>query len=107
MKIPCRGPRPKTDFLSSLSEGFTSPAGHVKVKPTLQLKYHPRIFAAGDIIDWDEQKQAVKYTAHAKVVAANVIAVLKEKQPNALYKGCYERTVIANGKVCGDASSCE
>jgi predicted carbohydrate-binding protein with CBM5 and CBM33 domain len=65
------------------------------------MKYHPRIFAAGDVIDWDEQKQAIKYVAHAKVVVDNVISVLKDRQPNALYKGCYEAIVIANGKVCG------
>ena len=99
-KIPCRGPRPNTDFLSTLGEDALSATGHIRVKPTLQVKYHPRIFAAGDVIDWDEQKRAIKYVAHAKIVVGNVMSVLRDRQPNALYRGCYEAIVIANGKVC-------
>lgn len=69
------------------------------VLPTLQVFHHPRILAAGDIIDWDEQKQLSKYHTHADVVVRNVIDILKERQPGGLYKGRYERIVISNGKV--------
>ncbi|KAF6743860.1 hypothetical protein DFP72DRAFT_931498 [Ephemerocybe angulata] len=99
---PCRGPRPNTDYLATLGDESIAATGHVKVIPTFQLSGHPRIFAAGDIVDWDEQKQAEKYGAHADVVVKNVLDVLRGRQPDALYRGCYESITIANGKSGGN-----
>lgn len=65
----------------------------------MQVRNYPRIFAAGDVIDWDEQKQVTKYYTHANVVARNVIELLAGKQPSALYHGAYELISITNGKV--------
>ncbi|KAF5334456.1 hypothetical protein D9611_014486 [Ephemerocybe angulata] len=100
--IPCRGPHPNTDYLAMLGDESIAATGHVKVIPTFQLSGHPRIFAAGDIVDWDEQKQAEKYGAHAGVVVKNVLDVLRGRQPDALYRGCYESITIANGKSGGN-----
>ena len=51
------------------------------------------------MIEWDEQKQVTKYSAHASVIARNVIATLNKQQPPALYPGTYEMISISNGKV--------
>lgn len=51
------------------------------------------------MIEWDEQKQVTKYSVHASIIARNVVAVLNEKQPPALYQGSYEMITITNGKV--------
>lgn len=51
------------------------------------------------MIEWDEQKQVAKYGNHASVIAANVVSVLKKKQPSALYHGAYELISISNGKA--------
>jgi NADH dehydrogenase FAD-containing subunit len=95
-QLKTTGPRPATGFLSSLPASLTS-TGHVK--PTLQLADHPRIFAAGDIIDWNEQKQAAKVDAHAGVVTANVLSIIGGKDATTQYKGSSELIVVTNGKV--------
>ena len=48
-----------------------------------------------------QQKQVAKYGDHASVIAANVVTLLKGKQPSALYRGAYELISISNGKVSG------
>lgn len=68
-----RGPRPNTDFISTLGPDTLTDRGTVKVQPTLQLLHYPTIYAAGDVIDWNEQKQAVKGYWHAAVVVANIL----------------------------------
>ncbi|KAH7927289.1 FAD/NAD(P)-binding domain-containing protein [Leucogyrophana mollusca] len=98
-----RGPRPNTDFINSLGSDSLNGRGYVKVKPTLQLLAHPDIFAAGDIIEWKEQKQAAKTHGHASVVVANVLAYLSGKPVTKPYKGSFEMMVITNGKSGGMA----
>ena len=100
-KVPTRGGRPNTSFIAtSLGADVLSPAGRVKVLPTLQLENHPRILAGGDIIEWKEQKQAAKYPAHAAVIAKNAFALLEKNQPKARYAGSPELIAISFGKVC-------
>ena len=65
----------------------------------MQLLKYPRIFAGGDAIEWDEQKQVTKYSLHASIIARNVVSVLNKQQPPALYQGTYEMISISNGKV--------
>jgi NADH dehydrogenase FAD-containing subunit len=103
-QVVTRGPRPNTDFISTFGSGVLTERGTVKVKPTLQLASHPDIYAAGDIIDWDEQKQAGKVNAHAPVVAANVLSSVAGQTPTSNYKGSIEMIVVTNGKVCLHAS---
>jgi apoptosis-inducing factor 2 len=96
--IPTRGGRPNTAFLADSGVPL-SVSGHIRTEPTLQVKGFPDIFAAGDVLDWAEQKQCAKYPAHAEVVAANVLERLKDHQPSVHYKGSHEIALIVNGRV--------
>lgn len=73
------------------------------MKPTLQLQSHPDIFAAGDAIDWNEQKMMAKYPKHADVVVANVVSYLKNGSTPRIYAGQSELIVLTNGVKGGSA----
>ncbi|KAJ7266473.1 FAD/NAD(P)-binding domain-containing protein [Mycena haematopus] len=91
---------PNTAFIKSLDADVLTPAGFVKVKPTLQLFNYPNIFAAGDAIEWKEQKQALKCYAHAKVVTKNV-ARYNKAVPLKNYATGFEAIIVTNGKRGG------
>ncbi|KAF7350365.1 Apoptosis-inducing factor [Mycena venus] len=91
---------PNTDFLNSLDADALTPAGFVKVKPTLQLLNHPNIFAAGDIVEWKEQKQAIKAGAHAKIVTQNVLNYISGRSLKNYSTG-FEAILVTNGKRGG------
>jgi NADH dehydrogenase FAD-containing subunit len=99
--LPCRGPKPNTSFVT-LAPIAISETKHIRVASTLQVFNYPRIFAGGDAIEWDEQKQVGKYADHASVIAANIVTLLKKKQPGALYHGQYEMIFLSNGKEGGN-----
>ncbi|KAH7886107.1 hypothetical protein F5I97DRAFT_1809211 [Phlebopus sp. FC_14] len=101
--ISTRGPKPNTAFIASLGQDTLNGQGYVKVKPTLQLLNHPHIFAAGDIIEWAEQKQAAKTRGHAAVVVENVLSVLGDKSATKEYKGSPEIIIVTNGRDGGMA----
>ncbi|KAG6899186.1 hypothetical protein C0993_012555 [Termitomyces sp. T159_Od127] len=97
--VQSRGPRPNTAFVSeALGDSALSSLGLIRVRPTLQLAEHDNIFAAGDVINWQEQKQAAKAGGHGKLVASNIQAFLNETSMKP-YKGASEMIVITNGKV--------
>ncbi|KAJ7216241.1 hypothetical protein C8J57DRAFT_1149682 [Mycena rebaudengoi] len=91
---------PNTAFIKSLDADALTPAGFVKVKPTLQLFNYPNIFAAGDAIEWKEQKQALKCYAHAKVITKNV-ANYNKAAPLNNYATGFEAIILTNGKRGG------
>ncbi|KAJ3534618.1 hypothetical protein NMY22_g6850 [Coprinellus aureogranulatus] len=102
--IPTRGPRPNTAFIaSSLGPDVLTTSGHIKVKPTMQLPDYPHIFAAGDAIEWEEQKSARKAWSHAQVVWANLVTLLSNPNATALktYRGSSEALPLTNGRNGG------
>ncbi|OBZ71613.1 Apoptosis-inducing factor 2 [Grifola frondosa] len=99
--VPAFGPRANTGFVASLGSDVLTDKGFVKVKPTLELPAHPGVFAVGDIIEWNEQKQAAKAGAHIAVVAANIVSFLQDKPLKKEYKGSLEMIVIPVGKNGG------
>ena len=53
----------------------------------------------GDIIDWEEQKQAAKVGTHASVVAANVLSFVSGQPVKKVYGGSPEIIIVPVGKV--------
>ncbi|KAI0655398.1 FAD/NAD-P-binding domain-containing protein [Cubamyces menziesii] len=97
--VPAFGSRPNTGFISSLGGGVLTRRGTVRVNKCLEVLGHHGVFAAGDVIEWNEQKQAVKASTHAIVVAANVINFLECKPYKKTYKGNYELILIPLGRI--------
>ncbi|KAH7098578.1 FAD/NAD(P)-binding domain-containing protein [Auriculariales sp. MPI-PUGE-AT-0066] len=91
------GTKPNTSLLRSLGPDTLTSSGFVRVLPTLQLPSHPTIFAAGDIIDWDEQKMAAKAGKHGTVIAANILALTQGVNPSTKYTGFIEAIIVPLG----------
>lgn len=87
----------------SLGQDVVTTRKHVKVLPTLQLPSEQSIFALGDIIDWNEQKQAFKAGSHASIITANILSLLSGSEPQKSYKTGPEMILVTNGKVSSDA----
>jgi NADH dehydrogenase FAD-containing subunit len=101
--VPTRGPRPNTAFVArSLGPDVLDERSQIKVNATLQLPKYPDIFALGDAINTVEQKQVMKASAHAAIVAGNIVAHLSGKSLKP-YKGSTEIIIITNGKNGGKA----
>ncbi|KAJ3493326.1 hypothetical protein NLJ89_g11044 [Agrocybe chaxingu] len=78
--------------------------GYIKVRDTLQLINHPRIFAAGNAIDYPEGKQAYKVGAHAPVIVKNALSIIRgggDDSTFARYRGTIEAIAISMGKDGG------
>ena len=113
MQIPTFGPRGvHTDFLNTSSSPTIAASvlenTHLDVKPTLQLKSNPRVFALGDVIEWPEQHMLAKAGSHTGVVIPNVLAVLNGLQRGKdlgsvkglkNYGGSAEMILVTNGQV--------
>ncbi|EKM48752.1 uncharacterized protein PHACADRAFT_179428 [Phanerochaete carnosa HHB-10118-sp] len=99
--IPAFGSRPNTGIINTLGAGVLTEAGYVKVKPTLELPDHPGVFAVGDIVDWNEQKQAFKSGNHASVAVPNLLSFLRGQPQKKVYKGSTEMIVVPIGRSYG------
>lgn len=102
--VPTSGPRPNTDFLaSSFGADILNERKFVHVSPQLQVINHPSVFAAGDIVEWEEEKQYAKTVGQAAVVAKNITSYLADKPLKKQYSGSPEIIILANGKSSGAA----
>ncbi|KAI0354849.1 FAD/NAD-P-binding domain-containing protein [Trametes cingulata] len=99
--VQAYGSRPNTTFVSTLDPKVVTSQGTVRVDEHLEVLGRPRVVAAGDIIDWPEQKQAHKAVEHVPVVVANVLRRLQGEPPHKVYKGSPETIVVPIGKNGG------
>ncbi|KAI0655394.1 hypothetical protein C8Q70DRAFT_1019469 [Cubamyces menziesii] len=99
--VQAYGARPNTELIATLDRDVITPQGLVRVNKHLEIPNHPGVFAAGDIIDWPEQKQAHKAVEHVPVVVGNVLSYLEGKPLREEYRGSPETIVIPVGKDGG------
>jgi hypothetical protein len=99
IQVPCRGGKMNTEFIATLGEDVLWSSKCVRINPAFQLLHHKRIFAAGDVIEWEEQKQLSKALNHADMIAKNVVYVAKREDPPMIYKGSAEVIGLTMGKV--------
>ncbi|KIY62463.1 FAD/NAD(P)-binding domain-containing protein [Cylindrobasidium torrendii FP15055 ss-10] len=99
--VSTRGGLPNTAFLKTLDPSILSSSGHVKVKPTLQVQGHDDIYVMGDIIEWEEQRNAIKAQAHMGIVVPNILSSVAGNPPTKEYKGSYEIIALTNGRNSG------
>ncbi|KAI0671198.1 FAD/NAD-P-binding domain-containing protein [Trametes maxima] len=99
--LPAYGSRPNTSVVSTLADDVLTKDGFVRITEHLEIPGHPGVFAAGDIIDFKERKQAAKAGRHARVVIPNIISFLEGKPLKSSYNGVPEMIVIPLGKTGG------
>ncbi|KIO28783.1 hypothetical protein M407DRAFT_242857 [Tulasnella calospora MUT 4182] len=88
--VPTWGGRRNTGYLNSFDSTILTPEGNIRVLPSLRVPLSngkTNVYAAGDVIDWDEQKQLAKVPGHAGVVVANILASIQGKSASKTYKG--------------------
>ncbi|PFH45970.1 hypothetical protein AMATHDRAFT_157112 [Amanita thiersii Skay4041] len=99
--VPCGGAEMNTEFIGTLGEGTLWSSKCVRIDTAFRLLHHKRIFAAGDVIEWEEQKQLCKAYTHAEMVSKNVMAALRKEDPAAIYKGSAEIMCLSMGQTGG------
>ena len=83
-------PQSAPDFVreSPLADPQKTKEGWVKVdKYTLQHPDYPNVFALGDVAGTPNAKTGAAASRHARVVASNLLAILKGQEPAAQYDG--------------------
>ncbi|RYV51145.1 FAD-dependent oxidoreductase [Pengzhenrongella frigida] len=93
----CYGNLPATDYLGSELRVARGWDGEVAVTTRLTVLGFDRVFAVGDITDIRETKRASAAQAHAKVVAANIRALIEGREPTATYAAAPELIVLPLG----------
>ncbi|KAF6757673.1 hypothetical protein DFP72DRAFT_890326 [Ephemerocybe angulata] len=100
--ITARGGGANTNYLKFLKPTPLTDRGYVKVLSTLEVLYHPGMFALGDIVDLPEVKQLAKISlGHADVVVKNVLQYLNGEKMTHSYRGSTDYMAICVGKGGG------
>jgi NADH dehydrogenase FAD-containing subunit len=74
----------------------------LQVEPSLQLTTNPHVFAAGDVVALPEQHTLIKASAHAGIIAANILTLLQAKNKTPAtkpYHKAMDGILITNGRV--------
>ncbi|KAF5340263.1 hypothetical protein D9611_007913 [Ephemerocybe angulata] len=101
-QITARGGGANTNYLKFLKPTPLTDRGYVKVLSTLEVLYHPGMFALGDIVDLPEVKQLAKISlGHADVVVKNVLQYLNGEMTTHSYRGSTDYMAICVGKGGG------
>jgi NADH dehydrogenase FAD-containing subunit len=96
----CTGFKPNTKFLEKHFKKNLSNKGYIRVNSNLQLINNPNIFAAGDILDINEEKLAQNAEIHTKIIAKNIVNLEKNKKL-VNYNTKPRITITSLGKFCG------
>jgi len=98
--LVANGGRTNNEWIAqSLGKNVLSERGLVNVKSTLQVQGYNQIYAMGDMIEWVEQKQSLKYYYHGPVVTKNVMDSIQGRRPTVEYKGMSEMIFLSIGRV--------
>ena len=92
------GIKPNTDFMINDFSNLISKG--IIVNDYLQIPTKPNIFVAGDVSNIIEEKTAQNAEIHGKVVAKNILALIKGNEMEK-YKSKKRLMVISLGKYCG------
>ncbi|TQV99344.1 mercuric reductase [Cordyceps javanica] len=95
--INCTGQTPNSSILATLSPTSISPAGYIKVKPTLQLMdaRFPNIYSCGDVTDTDVPTPNARAAMQQSVVAAeNILLAVEGKAPQHEYRHSWPESFI-------------
>ncbi|TEB13590.1 FAD/NAD(P)-binding domain-containing protein [Coprinellus micaceus] len=102
--ITARGSGANTQYLKFLKPNVLTDRGYIKIMSTLEILYHPGMFALGDIVDWPEVKQLAKISmGHADVVVNNVVQYLNGEKMTHSYQGSRDFMAISNGRNGGSS----
>jgi len=95
--FPCYGLTVNTDYLAGDLPTARRPNGQVAVTNHLRVVGQDRVFAAGDITDLAEMKQAYLAGLHADVVVANIRALIEGCDDLATYEPRGDEIVLPLG----------
>lgn len=102
MWFQCYGAKPITGFMrSSEYRDIVKADGSIRVRPTLQVVGHDRMYAIGDVTDVPENKRADAARRHARVVVANIATQLDGHEPKYTYEPSINWVVLPLGPAHG------
>lgn len=98
MWFQCYGSRANTGYLEgSEYERLLHPDGTLRVRPTLQVRGHERVYAIGDITDVKESKRADAARQQARVVIHNISRQLEGEDADVAYEPTKQWVVLPLG----------